>query len=206
MHTLLLLLLLFTDQTTQPTKQPVDEDVEVLSAYLTGHFSSAAQAEGDPSYFDVHLRAVPIWGDRGDGPWLYVEQAIASALDRPYRQRVYKLSVDGDQFRSDVYTLPGDPLQFAGAWREPGRFDDLPAEALTLRAGCGIVMRFDGDAFVGGTVGRGCESSRAGAAYVTSEVRLTPTQVISWDRGFSDDGTQVWGAEKGGYVFDRITD
>jgi hypothetical protein len=29
-------------------------------------------------------------------------------------------------------------------------------------------------------------------------------RIVSWDRGFDGDRRQVWGAEKGGYIFGRI--
>ena len=63
-----------------------------LGSWMTGSFSSASQASAAPDdYFDIRLYMVPIWDGRADGPWLYVEQAAASALERPYRQRVYQV-------------------------------------------------------------------------------------------------------------------
>jgi len=37
------------------------------------------------------------------------------------------------------------------------------------------------------------------------EVVITETQMVSWDRGFDAGGKQVWGAEKGGYVFKKLS-
>ena len=71
-------------------------DLETLVEWMTGSFSSEAQAAADPDYFDIRLQMVPIWPDRADGAWLYVEQAAASSLDQPYRQRVYRLSAEAD--------------------------------------------------------------------------------------------------------------
>jgi hypothetical protein len=34
---------------------------------------------------------------------------------------------------------------------------------------------------------------------------MTPSQLLSWDRGYDKEGKYVWGAEKGGYVFDKIS-
>jgi hypothetical protein len=34
-------------------------------------------------------------------------------------------------------------------------------------------------------------------------VEVRPDGLVSWDRGFDADGQQVWGAEKGPYVFTR---
>ena len=42
---------------------------------MTGTFSTAVQATEDPEFFDLSLHIKPIWTDRTDGRWLYVEQA-----------------------------------------------------------------------------------------------------------------------------------
>ena len=34
-------------------------------------------------------------------------------------------------------------------------------------------------------------------------MRITAESIVSWDRGFDQAGSQVWGAEKSGYVFVR---
>lgn len=179
----------------------------VLASILTGSFSSAAQAEADPeNYFDIRLEMVPIWRERTDGRWMYVEQAAASALDRPYRQRVYRLtSPRRDLYRSDVYELP-DPGAVTGWHATPERFDAMTPDDLTLRDGCAIVMSYDPDTagFVGSTVGTGCASALRGAAYATSEVKLMYGRLETWDRGFDADGNQVWGATEGGYVFEAV--
>ncbi|MEM1184606.1 MAG: chromophore lyase CpcT/CpeT [Planctomycetota bacterium] len=180
--------------------------IDRLSEVLVGEFSSAEQAALDPdNYFDIRLHSAPIWTSRDDGPWLYVEQASAEALDRPYRQRVYRLSTLGDRFISDVYTMP-EPLLYAGWYQTPERFDEaLSPDELDLRDGCSIVMTWDGDrdAFVGSTVGNDCASSLRGASYATSEVLLTLDLLETWDRGYDASGSQVWGADQGPYRFIR---
>jgi hypothetical protein len=179
-------------------------DLDRLASYMTGSFSSAAQAAADPEHFrEVSLHMTPIWTTRPDGPWLYVEQAMATTLDKPYRQRVYRLSAGAEPgtLVSAVFELPGDPLAFAGAWREPARLDGLAPDNLIPREGCSIILRARGDTFVGSTQGHACASTLRGAAYATSEVTITSTMLRSWDRGFDASGTQVWGAEAGGYEF-----
>ncbi|MBK7852430.1 MAG: hypothetical protein IPJ66_15190 [Bacteroidetes bacterium] len=34
---------------------------------------------------------------------------------------------------------------------------------------------------------------------------ITANELISWDRGYNDKDEQVWGAEKGGYHFIKIS-
>lgn len=186
-----------------------DGDVDRLAGWLVGSFSSAQQAEADPEhYLDIRLHMTQIWTSRADGPWLYVEQAAASALERPYRQRVYRLASGPDgAVLSHIYMLPGDPLAYAGWWRTPASFDHaLTPTDLDERDGCAITMHVRGrdGAFVGGTTGRGCVSTLRGAAYATSEVEITADALITWDRGFDAEGAQVWGATEGGYVFRRM--
>lgn len=186
-----------------------------LVALMTGSFSSERQAAEDPDFFDIRLHMTRIWPSERNGAWLYVEQARSDALDKPYRQRVYFVTpmtfVGGDgrshtTFRSEVWLLPGDPLAMAGAWAEPARLDTMGPHLLTQKVGCEVVLVPGADGtFAGSTLGRACPSERGGATFTTSEVTITPSGLQSWDRGFDDAGKQVWGAEKGGYRFERET-
>lgn len=187
-----------------PVKRVVTEpSVAQLAAWMSGSFSSAAQAAVDSAYYDIRLEMKPIWTDRTDAAWLYVEQAVAGMTDRPYRQRVYRVTEEDGVYASAVFTLP-DPEAVVGAWRDERPLSGLSPAALELREGCTVYLTFDGDnRFVGGTEGRACGSGLRGAAYATSEVRVGPGRIESWDRGFDDAGQQVWGAEKGAYVFLR---
>lgn len=179
-------------------------------ACLTGSFSSAAQAKADPNFRSIDLHMAPIWPDRKDGPWLYVEQAVSEAPERPYRQRIYRLQPGtGDGgipvVFSFVYTLPGDPLAFAGAWKDPQRFQSIDPGLLSILDGCTVTLRGDGaERLVGGTYGTGCVSTLNGAAYTTSEVTLAPDLLETLDRGYDLAGTQVWGSEHGPYRFARV--
>jgi hypothetical protein len=149
---------------------------------------------------------IPIWTDREDGHWLYVEQAAASSLDRPYRQRVYHVTAQEDgSFRSEVYSVP-EPLRFAGAWKLENPLEGLTPDQLQIREGCAVIVRKrSGNRFSGSTVDAQCTSNLRGASYATSEVEITPEGIESWDRGFAASGEQVWGAENGPYVFVRVT-
>lgn len=193
----------------EPAAAAATKDVEQLASWLEGQFSSQAQAATDPSYFDIRLHMGRIWTERTDGPWLYVEQARADMLDTPYRQRVYRVSRrDDGALLSAVYTLPEPVTRFAGALSRPDGqqvFKELAPEQLKPLDGCTVVLRFDParGAYIGGTEGEGCASTREGAKYTTSQIVLTREQLDSWDRGFDAQGQQVWGAVGGGYQFVR---
>ena len=176
-----------------------------LAEYLIGSFSSEEQSKADTQFFDIRLEIIPIWTDRKDAIWIYVEQASASALSKPYRQRIYRLTEQREgQFVSEVYTLP-EPEKFAGAFKDAGKFSQLTPDQLSLRTGCSVSLRQASDTlFTGQTTGTGCGSDLRGASYATSEVSLSPFGMVSWDRGYDATGKQVWGAKSGGYSFKRV--
>lgn len=189
---------------TAARAQEAGDDLDLLVSWMSGAFSSSSQAAADEDFFDISLHMVPIWTERDDGRWLYVEQAVAEHADTPYRQRVYRVrQVDENLFESRVYTFP-EPLRFAGAWRAAAPLAELRPDVLSERDGCAILMRRRDDAFIGSTLGRLCTSDLRGASFATSEVTITGDALLSWDRGFDADGHQVWGAVQGGYVFTRL--
>ncbi|MFW5739779.1 MAG: chromophore lyase CpcT/CpeT [Myxococcota bacterium] len=178
----------------------------MLAAYLAGRFDSEAQSQQDYSYYPIQLIMCPVdMPDVGERV-LYVEQAVMSSPNQPYRQRLYvvePLDPPATRAVSKVYELhnPGQAV---------GWCDDLDSLSLTAadvseKEGCGVEMEWMGDHFEGGTVGTDCVSTHQGASYTTSEVVITDEQLTSWDRGYDDQGNQVWGATKGPYVFDRKT-
>jgi hypothetical protein len=187
---------------SEPT---ADRELDTLIWWMTGSFSSEAQSLEDTDFLHIVLHMTRIWRDRSDGVWLYVEQAVASAADRPYRQRVYHVRrVGEDLFASSVYTFD-NPLDRAGAWREETPLADLSPSDLEARVDCTIYLkqRQDG-AFEGSTLGRLCSSKLRGSTWASSEVLIGPGGLVSWDRGWDDEGVQKWGAVKAGYRFDRV--
>lgn len=194
-----------------PPASPVDR----VAAWLQGRFDNAAQAQADPRFAAVTVRWTPLWPERDDGRWFLVEQALAATPDAPYRVRVHRLRDDGEGgVASDVFLPPradeASGEDDAGAAAKAGatglvdpRFavDDLDA-----LPGCTVRLRPAGGGFRGATRGRDCPSHVRGATYTTAEVVLDAGGFASWDRGYAADGTQVWGARSGPYVFRRRRD
>jgi hypothetical protein len=180
-------------------------DLEKLASWMTGSFSSVEQAKQDTSYYEIVLKTVPIWTNLNAGYWLYVEQAVAAAPDRPYRQRVYHiLQLNPGLFESEVYTIE-EPEKFIGAYETPETLTELTPDNVSLKQGCSIILRKIDDAtFEGNTVGKHCQSTLHGARYAESEVIVTKEALISWDKGFDDQGNPVWGPEKAGYIFQKM--
>lgn len=182
-----------------PVRRSLDPGLVELGRHMSGAFSSQAQAERDPDFRDIRLHMVRLWAHDPEAVWLYVEQAAATSLEQPYRQRVYRLAhVGGDLYESRVYEFP-EPLRLAGAWREPGKLAVLTRAELVDRQGCAILLRRLPDgSFSGSTLGRLCSSSHRGATFATSEVTITSTRLVSWDRGFDAAGKHVWGRRRAG--------
>lgn len=183
--------------------------LEGLASWMTGTFSSAAQAAASPGdYFDIRLVMLPIWQTQaqGDERWLYVEQAAADALDQPYRQRIYRLSQVGpNRFQSEVFELPGDPKRFVQAWETPTLLAALQPADLVKREGCAISLTGGEGVYIGCTQERSCPDTLRGAAWATSEVIIQADQLSRWDRGWDADGKQVWGATQAGYRFEKLS-
>ncbi len=184
--------------------ETLDAELVELAKTMVGRFSSRAQSLSDEDFFAIQMILVPIWGDRTDGHWLYVEQATEARPEAPYRQRVYQVTREDGRLVSHVYELPGDPKDFAGSHAQPESFDRIGPKSLTLRTGCSVFLERTGpQAFSGGTEGTGCTSDWGDADYVTSEVHVDENGIRSWDRGYAASGEQAWGAVSGPYVFDR---
>ncbi len=179
--------------------------LEHLAVFLTGSFSNSDQARGDQNFRPVTLHITPVWTDRSDGPWLYLEQALADAPAHPYRQLIYQLARRADDTLAvHVFELP-DPIAATGAWKDPSLLSKLTPANLVPREGCTLVLRLQvGGMFKGGTEGTGCASNLRGASYSTVQTAISNLQIETWERGYNAAGTQVWGSIHGGHVFRRV--
>ena len=170
---------------------------------MTGEFSSEEQAKQDSLFYNINLVMYPIWEGDKNAKWLYVEQAVTKYIDKPYRQRVYKVSLKEDQsFESSVFELP-NPAKYIHGWENPDIFQQITPDSLLLRQGCAVYLKKNGDCYSGSTNNKDCESTLRGASYATSKVSVCQDQIVSWDQGWDSKDQQVWGAETKGYIFKR---
>ena len=197
--TLFSLFLIFGCKSAQENKTT---DLKYLVAIMQGTYSSEKQSITDKEYFNISLRMIPIWKEKGN--YLYVEQAMFEKQESPYRVRIYKVSQRNDEFVSEIYTLKNEK-EWIGKWKTPEAFASLSESDIELKPGCEVILKKQPDGtFIGQTGEKTCPSELRGASYASSKVTVTPTQILSWEQGFDKEGKQVWGAVKGGYVFDKI--
>ena len=183
----------------QNNASTISKEMGELVTIMQGSYSSEKQSIVDTTYFNISLRMLPIWKNKGH--YLYVEQAMFAKQEKPYRVRIYKLSQKGDEFISEIYTLKNEK-EWIGKWKTLEAFDQLSEKDIDLKKGCEVVLRRIGkNKFVGQTGNKTCPSELRGASYASSKVTVTQDEILSWDQGFDKDGKQVWGAMKAGYQF-----
>jgi hypothetical protein len=195
-------LLLAACSSSNKTISKSNNELAKFQQFMAGKYNSQAQSLRDTSYFNISLVMVPIWKDRTDGKWLYVEQALASKLDKPYRQRVYHLQHPSSYvYTSDIYTIK-DAISFAGAQNDEAKMQKLRFDKIELKEGCTVTLNANtNNEYEGGTNADHCPSDLRGAKYATTKITMKNGELISWDQGFDASGKQVWGAEKAGYIF-----
>lgn len=179
-------------------------NLDQLVDLMVGSFSSMKQSEDDKDYFDIRLEMIKIWPESTDGQWLYVEQAVSTHLEKPYRQRVYHVTeLENSKYSSAVYELP-NPEKYIGAHKDSSKLSLLDPSLLIKRQGCAVILeKIKDNVYSGSTNAKTCLSTMRGASYATSIVTIDKDKILSWDRGFDAKDTHVWGADKGAYVFDR---
>jgi CpeT protein len=177
--------------------------LEELFSLMQGSFDSEVQSQVDSTYYNISLHMIPIWKDKGH--FLYVEQALNDTQVKPYRQRIYEVTqVNDSMYKSAIYTLQADSL-WIGKWKTPTAFDSISIKDISLKDGCEVLLkRKEPNYYSGKTGDDSCESSLRGASFARSEVEIMEDKIISWDRGFDSNGDHVWGAEKGGYIFNKL--
>ena len=200
---LILAISLTTSCKQKETTPKEDAELNELLGLMQGSFNSEIQSQVDSTYFNISLHMYPIWKDKGN--FLYVEQALNSKQNKPYRQRIYEVKQLNDStFSSAIYKLDVDSL-WVGKWKTPTAFDSISIKDVTLKSGCEVILtRMEPNYYAGETGVKTCESTLYGAQFATSEVEIFADKIISWDRGFDAEGNHIWGAEKAGYIFNKL--
>ncbi|MEX2596862.1 MAG: chromophore lyase CpcT/CpeT, partial [Salibacteraceae bacterium] len=174
-------------------------ELEMLTEYMSGSFSSSEQAKGDPTFEHFNLHIARIW-DKDDGVWLYVEHSKKETPDNPHIQQIYRLEKLGNiKFAIHIYDIP-EKKNYTGAWKKPKRFKSLHSSDLKIMDGCSLGVIYTNGTFIG-NIQAICENHQAGADMKSSEMEVHKDKLLIWDKGWTKGGTQVWGSENGSYIF-----
>lgn len=193
------------ESTTEVTELSVkDELLNTFCTYLKGEYNSQTQSETDTSYFNISLIMLPIWENRSDARYFYVEQAMVGKESKPYRQRVYKIYQSSPTtIVSAIYELKS-PDEFVKLHESKKKQNQLKEDDVIYKEGCDVFLEYNNGVFEGGTQGKDCSSKLRGAKYTVTDVKVMDGKIISWDRGYTENGIHAWGAVKGGYIFEKI--
>jgi hypothetical protein len=185
---------------------PLDRQVEEVVAHLVGIMDTTTQAKIKPQAPSVRMTTCKIQlleSDRDTSPsvYLYQEQALTKSLDKPYRQRFLKIfaSLDGQNVESKSFK----PLK-TETWigfcqkKESERLVSLQE---FQDVGCSVFLKPVITIYIGQTQPGGCATKVKGAAKITNTVILHSQGMDTTDRGFDEQGKQVWGAVEDTYQF-----
>ena len=184
-----------------------NSDFILLAHCLAGDFSNQSQAAENPTtyaHIRVFFRPLPFEGFKG--VWFYSEQSYDYDLWAPYRQGVHRLIDQGSQIYIENYKLQ-DSMLYAGAGHNQDILRTIPPERIERRHGCSMVFKREGEKFIGMVEpGKACLVDRNGrTSYLKSEVELTESSWLSWDRGFDlETDQQLWGSDTGPLKFKKL--
>ena len=175
------------------------DPAQALAQGLAGSWTSAEQAASTPGYDPIRTTVVrlPILSPEAPGAvWLFTESAREATLDKPYRRNATRLTSAPDgRVRVVSYRLKDPARAIAG----------VTLADLVVLEGCEAVFaQTASNGFEGAMAPRACRNHYKGADWLDSRTTLTPTAMITWDRGMTEAGARVWGPEAGGYRFTRI--
>ncbi len=198
----------YGNELTYSTVAGSDDRLEQMVEWMCGSFSSENHADTTINKYivDVRLHMCQVWDDRNVGEnvyWLYVEQAYASNLSSPYRQRLYKMMIDenGDLY-DEVYSIP-TPATYLHGYNTPEMFDAFTEADLLIKENCNVKFTYEGDFYSGATAGVDCHAAIPGVDYIISKSTMYPDHLTSWDLGYKTSGQWVMGPDWP-YIFDKV--
>ena len=192
----------FSCGSSRTTKDsPADNDgMDLLMKWMTGSFDTEQQARKDPDYYNITMHIYPIWTDRYEGNWLYVEEAMSAIPQSPFRQRIFHIVYSVGKYIVHVYELP-DPDKYIGKWIGGTDWDTLSKDDLITKKGCELYLVWHDGQFVGSTRGQLCRSAMGENTYQTSQIRVSEEWITRKERKLvtQDDERSV--TDQDPYIF-----
>ena len=189
-----------------PAKQDDNSLLSELAQLMAGDFCNRQQSDANPqNYAHIRIFFRPLPWDFFSGIGFYSEQVYDYDLWTPYRQGVHRLVDRGDHIYIENYSLK-EAENFAGAGHNREILLTIPSDGIERRYNCSMEFRKEGAVFRGRVEpGNKCFSYRTGVkTYLVSDVELTETTWVSWDRGMDlDTHEHIWGSAIGPLKFKK---
>lgn len=177
-----------------------------LASLMAGDFSNQKQAFADSkTYAHIRIFFRPLPWEFFSGIGFYSEQVYDYDLWSPYRQGVHRLVDRGKDIYIENYALK-DAYLYAGAGHDREILLTIPTDAIERRYNCSMIFKPENNIWKGSVEpGNACIIPKQGKqTYLVSEVELTETTWVSWDRGVDiDTHEQVWGSAAGPLKFEK---
>jgi len=177
------------------------EDLDTLTVWLQGRFSSEQHAQHDTAYSSYRMDVKRIWDDRTDGVWFASEVSPSSDTTDIVYGFIHVVPLPEGMFELSFIKSP-----VAAAARKSDEprtgINEVNPDKLRREVGCEIYMQFSGNDFFGSTHGFACRTLPE-ASYTTTTVEIRSYGMMIWERGYSSSDELVAGPAKGGYVFQK---
>ncbi|GIC77341.1 hypothetical protein FMO003_35440 [Moritella sp. F3] len=181
------------------------ENTALLRQWLGGvHQSTNDVIQGRK--VNIGLQVLPIWQDRIDGEWLYIESRIIDSPNKPFRQRILQLvATPNGLIRLYSYTIPR-ASDFAGAYYVPQVLASLTQSQLSISNNCELLIELKvTSTFVGETDANSCLSSK-GTALLTTFFAVSEVNISFLDGGYDKFGNLLPGRLEEPVTFLKLED
>jgi hypothetical protein len=110
--------------------EKIENKFERFRQQIMGHFSNKKQVENEPVMREPEQEFIitPIFKNRPNEFWVYMEYFSPGLIDRPLDQRIEQyVRIQRDTFRMEVYYL-AEPEKYINEWKK-----DIPFEKLSRK-------------------------------------------------------------------------
>jgi len=164
------------------------ENTALLKQWLSGiHRSTNDVIQGRE--VRIGLQVFPIWQDRIDGEWLYMESRIVGSENKPFLQRIMQLvATPNGLIRLYSYSIPR-ASDFAGAYYSPQVLTSLTQSQLSISNSCELLIKFKVTrTFVGENDSESCITNSRNIPLMTKFFAVSEANISFLDSGYDKLG------------------
>jgi hypothetical protein len=187
---------------------PADPQIESFKSLISGSWKASGKdvISGEDAEFWMHIAPVAI---EGMDHTLYVEQSRADDPGVPHRQTIFQVYRNRGKVRMRTFegrlegfkpALGGGP--FSQLWMVPDLFPAIDASDLIATLDLEFTPSTAG---FDGKTPHPYPTALGGAVEMTSEMKLSKDRMVTTDKGFGPDGSEVWSSSGGSASSDSLT-
>lgn len=171
-----------------------EKHLDRLVGLLAGNFSNEQQYARHPNKVPL-LRFYyrPIWENRSNGLWLYVESEQSKDSGENWMladQVVVRYYLEEGSIKSEQYSF-ADGSDYAGAWKTPEKLNDVVLKDLKKRLDCPLEFRPAAKRSYTGVMAN-CADPTKTADFTTTEIDISKAGMKVLRRGFDERGEIIW--------------